>query len=222
MLSVLKNLANNESSGSLAHRLRIKRFALFLEQINSLPRPVKILDVGGTGIFWERMGLLPGKDAVITLLNINEHPFTNRDFNIVTGDARNMTQFSDKEFDIAFSNSVIEHVGDFIRQSQMANEMKRVGKKIFLQTPDRYFPLEPHFLFPIFQFLPLKMKVWMVMHFKLGWYNRITEREKAIDLCNSIRLLTKRDLLKLFPGAMIIKEKFLGLTKSFVVLHPGN
>jgi hypothetical protein len=219
MISVLKTLANNESSGSLAHRLRIKRFALFLELINSLPHPVKILDVGGTGIFWERMGFLPGKAAEITLFNINEPQCNCRNFISITGDATNMKQFSDQEFDIAFSNSVIEHVGDFARQSQMADELKRVGKRIFLQTPNRYFPVEPHFLFPLFQFFPLKVKVWLVMHFKMGWYNKISEREKAVDLCNSIRLLSRVDLLKMFPGAMIRKEKFFGLTKSFLVFN---
>ena len=219
MLSLLKKLANNENAGSLANRLRKKRFALFLELISSLPRPVKILDVGGTGIFWERMGFLPGKDIEITLLNVLKTPVNYPGFVCIAGDARNMKQFEDNQFDIVFSNSVIEHVGDMRQQVQMADEMKRVGKKMFLQTPNRYFPLEPHFLFPFFQFLPLRTQVWLVMHFKLGWYDRMPDRKQAVEVCNSIMLLTRNDLLKMFPGAVIRKEKFLGITKSFVVMY---
>jgi hypothetical protein len=60
-----------------------------------------------------------------------------------------MPQYRDKEFDIAFSNSVIEHVGNDLRIRQMADEVRRVGRN-YLQTPNYYFPLEPHFFFPFF------------------------------------------------------------------------
>lgn len=57
-----------------------------------------------------------------------------------------MKQFQDNEFDAVFSNSVIEHVGDYEAQRQMANEIMRVGKRYFVQTPNFYFPIEPHIL----------------------------------------------------------------------------
>ena len=63
-----------------------------------------------------------------------------------------MDFFKDKSFDAVFSNSVIEHVGTFEDQKMMANEVIRVTNFYFIQTPNLYFPIEPHFLVPFFQF----------------------------------------------------------------------
>jgi len=57
----------------------------------------------------------------------------------------------------------------------------------------------------------------MINHFNLGWYPKINNKKKAIKIANSIRLLKKRELMEFFPGATIHKEKFLGLTRSFIV-----
>jgi hypothetical protein len=218
MRSILQKLADNKRPGSLADRLRKKRFRLFLELIEAMPRPVKIVDVGGTALFWERMGFTGQKELNITLLNIRTDSTELPGFQMVAGDARQLKQFGDKEFDIAFSNSVIEHVGGFEDQKLMAGEMQRIGKKIFLQTPNRYFPIEPHFLFPFFQFLPLWLKVKLLMNFNLGWYERVRDQKKALEICQSIRLMTKTELRKLFPGANIYEENFYGFIKSYIVL----
>ncbi len=61
--------------------------------------------------------------------------------------------FGDREFDIAFSNSVIEHVPPEL-QAAFAAEVSRVADRYFVQTPNRYFPIEPHYQLPLFQFLP--------------------------------------------------------------------
>jgi hypothetical protein len=55
---------------------------------------------------------------------------------------------SDQEYDIAFSNSVIEHVGDWERQAAFASEIRRVGKNLWIQTPAKECPIEPHYLAP--------------------------------------------------------------------------
>ena len=99
----------------------------------------------------------------------------------------------------------------------MAEEVRRIGKRYFLQTPNRYFPIEPHFFFPLFQFLPLTVKVRLVMIFPLTPRGRIRDREQAVRTVGEIRLLTRTELQELFPGATFKPEKFLGLTKSFVV-----
>lgn len=88
----------------------------------------------------------------------------------MAGDARDLTAFGDKEFDIVFSHSVIEHVGGFEDQRRMANEIKRVGKRYFLQTQNRFFTMETHFLVPMFQFFPVWLKVLLISHFDLGWF----------------------------------------------------
>jgi hypothetical protein len=99
----------------------------------------------------------------------------------------------------------------------MAEEVRRVGKRYFVQTPNLYFPIEPHFVFPLFQFLPIWLRVWLVTHFDLGWYAKIPDRDRALKEVSSIRLLTKKKLRKLFPQARIFEEKYLGLTKSYIV-----
>ncbi len=99
----------------------------------------------------------------------------------------------------------------------MAVEIMRVGKRYFVQTPNYYFPFEPHFLFPLFQFLPASLKIFLVKNFNMGWYGKTRDAEKAEKLINSIKLLKRADLKKLFPQSGIYSEKLLGLTKSFIV-----
>ena len=183
-----------------------------------LPRPLKVIDVGGTEDFWRKMGITGEEGLEITLLNLSAVKTELPGFVGLAGDARNMSQFPDQAFDVAFSNSVIEHVGGWADQQAMAAGMRRVGKRIFLQTPNRNFPIEPHFLFPFFQFLPVGWRIWLLMHFRLGWYPRHAGRESALQAVESVRLLTRHELRTLFPGATIVRERFMGLTKSFVVV----
>lgn len=79
-----------------------------------------------------------------------------------------------------------------------------------------YFPIEPHFLFPYFQFLPVRVRVFLVRHFSLGWVDRTPDREAAGALVRSVRLLSASEMKKLFPQSTLYREKVLGLTKSFV------
>lgn len=203
---------------SLAAKLRRRRFILFESLIASLPRPLRILDVGGTMEFWENMNFCQEPGVHIVLLNIFEIQVTYPNFSSVLGDAKNMKQFEDQEFDVVFSNSVIDLVGGGFEGAQrMANEVKRVGKRFFIQTPNRHFPLDPITLLPFFQYFPLCLKLWIVTHFETGFIRKIPDRESAIEKISAHRMLTREELRKLFPGANIWGEKFLGLSKSFIV-----
>ncbi|HYN82703.1 MAG TPA: class I SAM-dependent methyltransferase [Gemmatimonadaceae bacterium] len=91
----------------------------------------------------------------VTLLNTQHQKVSSSRFLSAVGDARFIPQFATGSFDVVFSSSVIEHVGDYATQRRMADEIQRVGKRYFVQTPNKRFPLEPHFLFPWFQYLPL-------------------------------------------------------------------
>lgn len=203
---------------AFARKMRKKRIALFTSLITRLPRPLQILDVGGEQRFWEIVGLIH-EDAQILLYNVAPAHVSYPNLVARTGDARDMREFPDKQFQIVFSNSVIEHVGTYAHQRQMAQEVQRVGERFYVQTPNRYFPLEPHFLFPFFQFLPVSLRVFLVTHFNLGWRGKIRDRQAALEAVNEIRLLTEKELKLLFPGARIYKEKLLGLTKSFIVYN---
>jgi len=201
---------------SLAARLRKRRYAVLEALIGSLPRPAKVLDVGGTQAFWEAIECAD-VGVTICLLNLEPQTVTRPNFKSVVGDATDMRQFGDEAFDLVFSNSVIEHVGDYDSQARMANEIIRVGRRYLVQTPNRDFPIEPHFVFPYFDALPLSMRVWLVMHLSLGWYPRIPDRQQAIREIMSIRLLRRAELARLFPGATLRVERFLGLAKSFLI-----
>jgi len=210
--------ADNTNKGSAASRLREKRFHLFVAMLNEIPSPVKILDVGGTQKHWEMMakGSSLLERIQVTLLNIKHQSISMLNFSSVEGDARNMPQFADGQFDIIYSNSTIEHVGNLIDQKHMASEVARVGKRYFVQTPNRYFPIEPHFVFPFFQFFPISLRAWLIQNFKLGWYPKIADAQQALSTVKSIRLMTKSEVQEMFPDAEIFDEKYLGLTKSFV------
>ncbi|OGU55538.1 MAG: hypothetical protein A2V66_07010 [Ignavibacteria bacterium RBG_13_36_8] len=216
---LINKLANSEVEESLANKFRLKRFRYLETLYNALPKPVRILDVGGTIDYWEKMKFTNKKDVLVTLLNIQKENIEYENFCSVIGDARNLSGFNEKEFDIVFSNSVIEHVGTFEDQQKMANEIKRVGKYYYVQTPNYFFPLEPHFFFPFFQMMPLKIKILIMMNFRLGWSDKkILSKEEAVKVATSVRLLKQKELKHLFPDATIIKEKFCGLNKSFIMM----
>lgn len=234
----LTKLADERHPNSLTTRLREKRFSLFnsfLEQRSrvNLTRVVRIIDVGGTPIIWEKNLLLQEKSLSnsnfeIIVANLKKYHSNLPHIKCCVSDAKNMKVFGDKEFDMVFSNSLIEHVGEYNDQLLVANEIMRIGKTYFVQTPNFYFPIEPHFLFPFFQFLPLKVKVWLLTNFDIGWRKKAADPNRAINMINSIKLLRKQQLIELFPGGTIFEEKFFGLTKSFIVygeskpLHPSR
>jgi hypothetical protein len=210
------NLANHRNPNSLAARLRRKRFEEFKQLTDSVPRPMNILDVGGSQGVWETIGFVGRSDVQITLINIDPMQTSGSNIRNVVGDARTMPQFRDHEFDLVFSNSVIEHVGGPDDMKRLADEIRRVGRRYFIQTPNRYFPIEPHFLFPMFQFLPVSVQTALVQNFKLGWYPRMPERADAEREVRSIRLLTHKELRGLFPDGVVVSERLFGVPKCLL------
>ena len=221
----IKKYFNSVDSKSRANEFRRKRFELFLEIFNDIisnQERIDILDVGGWEIFWKNMGIEKYSNIHILFLNLNKQKTTLPNVKSTVGDGCSMPQFRDKQFDIVFSNSVIEHVGDFNRQQQMANEIRRVGKYYFLQTPNYFFPIEPHFMFIGFHWLPVSFRVFLITHFSLGWYEKFDSNSEAEKLVSSTRLLSANELKKMFNNCVIYKEKYIGLVKSFMVTNKKN
>jgi len=167
------------------------------------------------------MGMDGHDDVFITLLNLTKDDVMLPNVASIIGDAREL-KYDDHSFDVVFSNSVIEHVGSHADQRKMAKEVRRVGQRYFIQTPNRYFPLEPHFLFPLFQFLPVIVRVRLLQNFNLGWIQRTPGAAEAREIVESIRLLGKDEFLKLFPDSKLYEEKVFGMTKSFVAYGGWN
>ncbi len=205
-------------AGSYFRGFREKRFELFLKLLDTVNvTEISILDVGGTVFFWKNAFSGFGRKTRMTVLNLMTQESDDNNVVSVTGDARDMRSFKDNQFDVVFSNSVIEHLGTYEDQKRMAQEIRRVGRNYFIQTPNYYFPVEAHFLFPFFQFLPVQFKIFLLIHFDLGYFKKMPSRNDALKTIQEIRLLRTGELKELFPDGVIIKEKFFGFTKSFMV-----
>lgn len=204
----------------LGSQFRKKRFHLFEDKIKALNKPVTILDIGGTVRFWvdEKYH---HKDVLITIINLRADKSNHSNIRVIAGDACDLAMFKDNAFDIAFSNSLIEHLYTKENQTKMASEAMRVGKYFFIQTPNKYFPIEPHFKFPFFQFLPKWLKLFLQT--KTSWINGVRyDHAYAKNIIEEIRLLSKKEMRQFFPKSKLYIERFLGIPKSFVAYNfPG-
>lgn len=228
---MLGTLARNSNSASVTRKMRLQRFEFFLsclEMVRNSPSsredspPIQVLDIGGTQSFWEWMNFVDIPGVFITLVNPSaaEVDVRYNNFRGIAGDGTNLNFIEDKQYDIVFSNSVIEHVATLENQHKMANEILRVGVRYFVQTPNYHFPIEPHFLFPGFQWLPMSVRIRLLHYFPL-FERRVGGKrldfETAKAKAEEIRLLKRNELLALFPTASLYTEKTFGMTKSFVV-----
>jgi ubiquinone/menaquinone biosynthesis C-methylase UbiE len=195
-------------------RFRRDRMAAFQRTFRLTPQ-TRILDVGGTRLNWSLIAARPQ----ITLLNLASSGEAT-----VIGDGRCLP-FRDDAFDIVFSNSVIEHISTVEDQRRFADEVRRTGRAYWVQTPDRSFPIEPHLLTPFLHWLPKRARASVARRFTF-W--SLIERpspdrwEFYIRHCSDeVRLLGARELQSMFPEAHIIRERFLGLSKSLIAVHAG-
>jgi hypothetical protein len=176
-----------------------------------------ILDVGGFQSDWQDITVIPSQ---ITVLNLYHPPGGPSDprFTRETGDARKLAH-ADRSFDVAYSNSVIEHLGGWDDQRKFAAEICRVGRQVFVQTPNRWFPIESHFLTFFVHWLPwgIAAKLLPLCSFR-GWF-RSGDNVELKQLANELRLLSFREMQKLFPDCEIHREKWLGLTKSLIAVR---
>jgi hypothetical protein len=212
---LFSSIADNKNPNSLASSFRSKRLNLFKGFVAGLPKPVKILDIGGTPAFWRNAGL-DTADVEITLLNLTVVETDLPNVTSIAGDATNLSAFGDKSFDIAFSNSVIEHLFNFQNQQKMAMEAQRVSNYHFIQTPNFWFPIEPHWVFPCFQYLPKTIRILLTRNFNLGHLKRSGSWSAAKQQVEEIQLLSRSEMVKLFPKSKIWEEKLLCFCKSFV------
>lgn len=204
---------------ALFRGFRRRRMRAFSETFRPHPG-TSILDVGGTPYNWQ----LLGSNSDLTLLNLELPEGFEKlpgNYAFVVGDATDL-EFEDGAFDVAFSNSVIEHLGSWERQRAFARELRRVGRGVWVQTPAKSFPFEPHLLAPFVHWLsPARQK--QLIRWFTGWglIARPTP-ERVARHVDETRLLGAAEMSELFPDCDIRRERFLGLTKSYVaVRRPG-
>ena len=216
----LWSCANVYRRDSWAARLRRQRHQRFLQVAQPFAAPVRVLDVGGTLEFWNANGLLNDAGFRFTLLNLaSQGTGDARNVVSVAGDARAMHQFSAGEFDVCFSNSVIEHVGTLFDQMAMAAEVRRVATAYFIQTPNAFFWIEPHFHFPFWQFLPIGWRTRLLQRRSFGWMQREADYLTARAQVEQIRLLSGKEMQLLFPDAAVEHETVGPFVKSLIAIR---
>ena len=180
-------------------------------------RETRVLDIGGGVQTWTTESGEVNQFPV-TLLNIRSVSILPERFTAIEASATALP-FADKSFDIAFSNSVIEHVGTWQDQQAFAIEARRVASKLWVQTPARSFPIEPHQFGLFVHFLPKRVQYKLARRFTIwGWLNKPTPAEVR-ELVDEVRLLTYREMKELFPDCQILKERCLLLTKSYIAVR---
>jgi Methyltransferase domain len=198
-------------------RRRMLRFA----RECSISAETWILDIGGTPDCWD---LLPIRPRVILLNTPRAKADLSGAEGWVAGDGRALP-FRDRSFDLVFSNSVIEHVGDAGSQRAFAREAARVGRAYWVQTPNRWFPVEQHLFMPLIHWLPRSWQRGLASRLHLVHIVlRLSPDRRAFYIrhyLEDIRLLDAAGLRALFPGARLVRERFCGWTKSLIV-YPGE
>jgi SAM-dependent methyltransferase len=178
-----------EAAAAVSLRSRRRKMRFFLDLIRPTPETT-VVDVGvadapfGVGEgqalthnFFE--ALYPWPERITAVGNVPLENFASAfpDIPRVIADGRELP-FTDGQFDVAFSNAVVEHVGDRGAQERFVHELCRVAGRVFVTTPNRRFPVDPHTLLPVAHWLP------------------DGRRPRALD---GIRPLTARELRSLFP-----------------------
>lgn len=200
-------------------RFRPARIRRLKQQCAEIDGSGAILDVGGTQGWW---AMVEPRNRNITIVNLDARhaqAVERAGYKFEVVDGRTLP-YADGAFDLVFSNSVIEHVGTWEQQQRFAAEMLRVGRRIYLQTPNKWFPVEPHLIAVFLHWLPSAIQIPLVRWFSVwGWVTKPT-RQRAAEFVEGTRLLSRGDLQRLFPGCRIEKESVLGLAKSYIVLKP--
>jgi hypothetical protein len=195
-------------------RFRRRRMAAFAAEFGVGPQTT-VLDVGGTALNWEILEQRPN----LVLLNLA--PKLAPGYHTAVGDGTHL-DYPDGAFDVCFSNSVIEHLSTLENQRRFAAEVRRVADNVWVQTPARSFPFEPHYLTPFIHWLPAGLRRRLVRNATVyGWIKRPTSAQ--VDaLIDEYRPLSRRELRELFPDCEIRRERFAGLTKSYVVVRAAR
>ncbi len=190
---------------------RTKRMTQFVK-VFTLTGETQILDVGGSPFNWSLI-----KCEYPQLMFLNIYPVAGGQTNRIIADGRHLP-FAGNSYDIVYSNSVIEHLGDWESQVAFAKEIRRVGRRYYVQTPNRRFFIEPHYITPFIHYLPKKVQRYLLRNFTVWGLITRPSQQKVDDLLQELRLLTVQEFQELFPDAEITNERFIGFVKSFVAM----
>ena len=202
--------------GSLAHWTRAKRWKMFAATFPDIHR-MRVLDLGGTVRTWTQSPVRPRE---VVIVNLAEQPPAPGWIVSHIGDACVLPEaVASERFDLVYCNSVIEHVGGHAQRSALAASVHVSAPRHWVQTPYRYFPIEPHWIFPAFQFLPVNCRALVTRTWRVG--NRRTPwhaADAAVSSVLGVELLSKTEMHHYFPRSQLVGEHFAGMVKSLIAV----
>lgn len=203
---------------AISAKSRAQKHNFFLQKLSPLPEET-LLDVGvnareysDTDNYLERFYPYPERITAVSLDDVSTLKQKYPAVTFITADGTNLP-FPDNQFDIAFSNAVIEHVGSSLAQQQFLNELVRVSTRGYLTTPNKFFPFEVHTRVP---FLHILLPKRIFDHF-------LKMIGKSWAAGNYMHLLSKKDLESLAKNTTlsefhIYKNKFFGFTMTLTLV----
>ncbi|MBU7579424.1 MAG: class I SAM-dependent methyltransferase [Porphyrobacter sp.] len=206
---------------------RFRQVQTMIEELVAQHGEIRVLDAGGRAEYWNLLTPALAEKVHLTILNYSEElvdyskTMAHVRYENVTGNACDMPQYADGSFHLVHSNSVIEHVGSYGNMLAFAKEVRRVGQAYYVQTPNYWFPIEPHYAFPMLHWLPDPIRIWAEMRFNIGLGSR-QDFAGALRALDDIRMISQTVMRGLFPDAKHSAERFaLIFKKSLIASRKG-
>ncbi len=202
---------------SISAKSRAKKHAFFLSHLSPTPTDT-ILDVGANALeysdtdnYLEKHYPYPKKITVVSLDDPSALQALYPEITCLQADGTKLP-FEDNKFDIAYSNAVIEHVGNWEAQLAFLKELARVSQRGYLTTPNRHFPIEVHTRVPLLHLILPKL-LFDAFLCLIG---------KSWATGNYMSLLSKQDLLSLvelatIPNPVLTPHRFCGFTMTYTL-----
>lgn len=206
----LTRYKNSVMSASREHKLE--------QFYRECPNECSVLDVGvsaesddanpSRNSFLKNFRFDPVLYTALGIQDLSDMPNIYPGYKFVTYDGT-IFPFSDKEFDLVWSNAVIEHVGQHDNQVRFVNEMLRVSKKCFFTTPNKYFPIETH------------TTVFLLHYYDYLFYKYLVYRSNYTE--DTLSLLSPKSLVRVMEASnakeyRIIRNKYYGMTMTFSII----
>jgi len=211
---------------------------------------MRVVDLGGEVEAWSMAAVRPAQLVLVNLHSVaktvlHEHEWISS----VMADACDREVLAGENFDLVYSNSVVEHVGGHARRIAFADTVHRLAPRHWVQTPNRYFPIEPHYWAPAAQLLPIGARARFMRRWPSGTMRHAAGRDDwpetaagaskyplessdvpigTVDIHHALRgalsieLLTATEMQFYFPESVILRDRFGGVTKSLVAVRGGR
>lgn len=176
-----------------------------------------VVDLGGRLGTWTRASVRPARVHVV---NLEAPPAEVPDWaHVDRADACDLSdRIAHNRYDLVYSNSVLEHVGGHERRLRFADAVRTLAERHWVQTPYRYFPIEPHWIAPGMQFLPVRLRTAVAQRWPLG-HKPTRTHDAALHQVLWTELLGRSQMRHYFPDSRILVERVAGLPKSLIAVH---